>query len=46
MSDVAVAQVSGQRHHMLGDPIAIIGTGFERSDCKCVALIPPAELEA
>jgi hypothetical protein len=36
MSDVAVAQVSGQRHHMLGDPIAIIGTGFERSDCKCV----------
>ena len=34
---MAVSQIGRQRHHVLGDPIAVIGAGFERSDCKSVA---------
>jgi hypothetical protein len=39
-----VAEVSTERHYMLGDRIAIMATLLQRADCEGVPLIPLAEL--
>jgi hypothetical protein len=39
-----MTKIGAERCHMMGNGLAVVGTGLERSDGESVALIPLTEL--